>query len=74
MALLAALARMIGPLLLATLILEGGLLGWLVLAAGYAAAALLMTPGVRAAERRTTQRLVAGEIDVTAEGTIGALA
>ncbi|NUT52224.1 MAG: MFS transporter [Saccharothrix sp.] len=42
-----ALARTVGPLLLTTLVLGGGVVGWLVLGALFLAAALALTPAVR---------------------------
>lgn len=48
-----AVARMIGPLLLTTLVLGWGAPGFLVLGALFLAAALAVTPAVRLAERRT---------------------
>jgi MFS family permease len=48
-----AIARMIGPLLLTTLILTWGTPGWLVLGAAFLAAGVAMGPAVRWAESRT---------------------
>lgn len=46
-----AVARTVGPLLLTTLVLGGGVVGWLVLGALFLAAALAMTPAVTWSER-----------------------
>ncbi|MER7757479.1 MFS transporter [Kitasatospora sp. NPDC097643] len=46
-----AVARTVGPLLLTTLLLDGGLLGWLVLGGLFLAAGHAMGPAVRWAER-----------------------
>ncbi len=46
-----AVARTVGPLLLTTLVLGGGVVGWLVLGALFLAAALAMTPAVSWSER-----------------------
>ncbi|CCH29037.1 MFS transporter [Actinosynnema sp. NPDC047251] len=46
-----AVARTVGPLLLTTLVLGGGVAGWLVLGALFLAAALAMGPAVRWAQR-----------------------
>ncbi|KOX22393.1 MFS transporter [Saccharothrix sp. NRRL B-16348] len=46
-----AVARTVGPLLLTTLVLGGGVVGWLVLGALFLAAALAMTPAVAWARR-----------------------
>lgn len=46
-----AVARTVGPLLLTTLVLGGGVVGWLVLGALFLAAALAMTPAVAWSER-----------------------
>jgi hypothetical protein len=68
------LARMVGPLLLSTLILEGGVVGWAVFAAGYASAAVLMTPAARAADRRTTRLSTTRTANVTVDARISATA
>ncbi|MBB5959970.1 MFS family permease [Saccharothrix tamanrassetensis] len=46
-----AVARTVGPLLLTTLVLGGGVVGWLVLGALFLTAALAMGPAVRRARR-----------------------
>ncbi|MEU6790674.1 MFS transporter [Nonomuraea wenchangensis] len=46
-----AVARMLGPVALTTLVLGGGTLGWLALGAMFAAAGAAMTPAVRWARR-----------------------
>ncbi|MEU4741825.1 MFS transporter [Actinosynnema sp. NPDC023658] len=46
-----AVARTVGPLLLTTLVLGGGAVGWLVLGGLFVAAALAMTPAVRWSQR-----------------------
>ncbi|MFJ3216304.1 hypothetical protein ACIPLC_10335 [Kitasatospora sp. NPDC086801] len=46
-----AVARTLGPLLLTTLLLDGGLAGWLVLGGLFLAAGYAMGPVVRWAER-----------------------
>jgi MFS family permease len=42
-----AVARMLGPLMLTSLIISGGSIGWLVLGGAFALAGLAMTPAVR---------------------------
>jgi MFS family permease len=54
-----ALARMLGPLLLTTLILSGGVPGWFVLGGLFLAAGVAMGPAVRWAERRRAMELAA---------------
>ncbi|MET9429035.1 MFS transporter [Streptomyces sp. NPDC003036] len=46
-------ARMVGPVLLTTLVIGGGVTGWLVLGGLFLAAGAAMGPAVRRAERRT---------------------
>jgi hypothetical protein len=65
---------MVGPLLLSTLILEGGVVGWAVFAAGYASAAVLMTPAARAADRRTTRLSTTRTANVTVDARISVTA
>lgn len=52
-----AVARTVGPLLLTTLVLGGGAVGWLVLGALFLAAALAMTPAVAWSERSRRKRI-----------------
>ncbi|WP_338019443.1 hypothetical protein [Saccharothrix deserti] len=47
-----AVARTVGPLLPTTLVLGGGVVGWLLLGALFLAAALAMTPAVRWSQER----------------------
>ncbi len=49
-------AEMIGPLLLTTLVVYGGPVGWIGLGAAFLAGGLLMGPAVRWAERTSDQR------------------
>ncbi|MBB5776091.1 MFS transporter [Nonomuraea jabiensis] len=46
-----AVARMLGPVVLTTLVLGGGTLGWLLLGAAFAAASASMAPAVRWGQR-----------------------
>ncbi|MGW1466809.1 MFS transporter [Streptomyces sp. NPDC002308] len=55
-----AVARLIGPLLLTTLILSWGFTGWLVLGGLFLAAGTAMGPAVRRAHARTEHRAVLG--------------
>ncbi|GAA1748194.1 MFS transporter [Nonomuraea bangladeshensis] len=50
-----AVARMLGPVALTTLVLGGGTLGWLALGAMFAAAGAAMTPAVRWARRSASR-------------------
>ncbi|OLF19430.1 MFS transporter [Actinophytocola xanthii] len=49
-----AVARMLGPLLLATLVLEGGTAGWLLLGAAFLSAGVATVPAVRMAAPTAT--------------------
>ncbi|MEW2131566.1 MFS transporter [Streptomyces sp. NPDC005435] len=55
-----AVARLIGPLLLTTLVLSGGTLGWLLLGALFLTAGLAMGPAVRWASGRGAAGVVSG--------------
>ena len=57
-----SIARMLGPLLLTTLIIAGGTSGWFVLGGMFLLAGLAMNPAVRWAERESQAR-AAGRVD-----------
>lgn len=59
-----AVARVLGPLLLTTLIVTWGAPGWLLLGGMFVAAAFAMRPAVRWADR-TSRRSAAGRADLT---------
>ncbi|MGV9425821.1 MFS transporter [Streptomyces sp. NPDC003656] len=66
-----AVARLIGPLLLTTLVLSGGTLGWLLLGALFLTAGLAMGPAVRWASGRGAGGVVAGVSAVSAVSETG---
>ncbi|WP_308129852.1 MFS transporter [Kitasatospora aureofaciens] len=63
-----AVARTLGPLLLTTLLLDGGLLGWLALGVLFLAAGHAMGPAVRWAERDRGYRSSGGALVGAATG------
>ncbi|MFI6030394.1 MFS transporter [Amycolatopsis magusensis] len=60
-----AVARMIGPLVLTTLVLSGGTLGWLVLGGAFLTAGLAMGPSVRWATAKRSLEADVPEVLVT---------
>ncbi|PBC71638.1 MFS transporter [Streptomyces sp. TLI_235] len=71
-----AVARMVGPVLLTSLVLGGGTVGWLVLGGMFALAGAATAPAVRLAERSRAAAVPAGSGDVVpgadAEPAVGA--
>ncbi|MGW2253898.1 MFS transporter [Kitasatospora sp. NPDC001660] len=61
-----AVARTLGPLVLTSLLLDGGLAGWLVLGAAFLVAGHAMGPAVRWAERDRHYRSSASSMSLTA--------
>ncbi|MEV7026206.1 MFS transporter, partial [Kitasatospora sp. NPDC093558] len=61
-----AVARTLGPLVLTTLLLDGGLAGWLVLGAVFLGAGYAMGPAVRWAERDRHERSSVSSMPLTA--------